>query len=60
VRLVGLLVAIFPMFAGFVPILFDRRRRGLADYLAGTVVVYGEHADPAVPPRLTHHSGPDE
>jgi uncharacterized RDD family membrane protein YckC len=44
VRLIGLLIAIVPMFAGFIPVLFDDRRRGLPDYLAGTVVVY---ADPA-------------
>jgi uncharacterized RDD family membrane protein YckC len=42
VRLIGLVLAIVPVFAGFVPILFDARRRGLADFLAGTVVVYDE------------------
>jgi uncharacterized RDD family membrane protein YckC len=40
VRVVGLALAIIPFFAGFIPVLFDRRRRGLPDYLAGTVVVY--------------------
>ena len=45
VRLVGLVLAIIPLFAGFIPILFDNRRRGLPDYLAGSVVVY----DPAKP-----------
>ena len=40
VRLVGLLLAIVPMFAGFLPVLFTERRRGLPDFLAGTVVVY--------------------
>ena len=40
VRLVGLVLAIVPMFAGFIPVLFSNRRRGLPDYLAGTVVVY--------------------
>ena len=39
-RLVGLLLAIVPMFVGFLPVLFTERRRGLPDYLAGTVVVY--------------------
>jgi uncharacterized RDD family membrane protein YckC len=43
VRLVGLHLAIVPCFAGFLPVLFDGRRRGLPDYIAGTVVVY-EHA----------------
>ncbi len=40
VRLVGLVLAIVPMFAGFIPVLFSERRRGLPDFLAGTVVVY--------------------
>jgi uncharacterized RDD family membrane protein YckC len=37
-RVVGLVVAIVPFFAGFLPILFDRRRRAIQDMLAGTVV----------------------
>ena len=40
VRLVGLVLAIIPLFAGFIPVLFSERRRALPDYLAGTVVVY--------------------
>jgi uncharacterized RDD family membrane protein YckC len=40
VRLAGLLLSIVPLFAGFLPVLVDDRRRGLADFLAGTVVVY--------------------
>jgi len=40
VRVVGLVLAIVPLFAGFVPVLFTERRRGLPDLLAGTVVVY--------------------
>jgi uncharacterized RDD family membrane protein YckC len=40
VRVAGLVLAIVPCFAGFLPVLFDRRRRGLPDLLAGTVVVY--------------------
>jgi uncharacterized RDD family membrane protein YckC len=40
VRLVGLVLAIVPLFAGFIPVLFTERRRGLPDFLAGTVVVY--------------------
>jgi uncharacterized RDD family membrane protein YckC len=42
VRLVGLVLAIVPLFAGFIPVLFSQRRRGLPDYLAGTVVVYDD------------------
>jgi uncharacterized RDD family membrane protein YckC len=47
VRVVGLGLAIIPFFAGFIPVLFDGRRRGLPDYLAGTVVVYDHPPDPA-------------
>ena len=42
VRLVGLWLAIVPLFAGFVPVLFTEQRRGLADFLAGTVVLYDD------------------
>ena len=38
-RLVFLTLAAIPLLAGFLPILFDDRRRGLHDMLAGTVVV---------------------
>ena len=41
-RTLGLALAIIPCFLGFVPALFDRRRRELPDYLAGTVVVYDD------------------
>lgn len=40
VRLIGLGMAIVPLFAGFLPVLFDARRRGVHDLLAGTVVRY--------------------
>jgi len=40
VRFVGLLLAIVPCFAGFLPVLVDGRRRGLHDFIAGTVVTY--------------------
>jgi uncharacterized RDD family membrane protein YckC len=42
VRLVGLVLCIIPLFAGFLPVLVDDRRRGCHDMLAGTVVVYVE------------------
>jgi uncharacterized RDD family membrane protein YckC len=42
VRLMGLILAIVPLFAGFLPILFTERRQGLPDLLAGTVVVYDD------------------
>jgi uncharacterized RDD family membrane protein YckC len=43
-RFAGLVAAALPLFAGFVPILLDDRRRGIQDMLAGTVVV-------SAPPR---------
>jgi len=39
VRFAALIVAIIPMFAGLLPILFDARRRGLHDFVARTFVV---------------------
>jgi uncharacterized RDD family membrane protein YckC len=39
VRFVGLTLAALPLFAGFLIILVDDRRRGLHDRLAGTVVI---------------------
>jgi uncharacterized RDD family membrane protein YckC len=53
-RTIGTAIAIIPLFAGYLPVLFDRRRRGLPDYLARTVVVYEDptaaaNADSSVP-----------
>jgi uncharacterized RDD family membrane protein YckC len=39
IRCVGLVLAALPLFAGYALILFDRRRRGLQDIIAGTVVI---------------------
>ena len=39
IRFVGLTLAAIPLGAGFLPILFDARRRGLQDMLAHTVVI---------------------
>jgi uncharacterized RDD family membrane protein YckC len=44
VRTIGTWLAIVPMFAGYLPVLFDRRRRGLPDYMASTEVVYDRRA----------------
>ncbi len=52
VRFVGVLLAIVPFFAGFLPVLFDRRRRGLADYIAGTVVVHADRSPVEAGPQL--------
>jgi uncharacterized RDD family membrane protein YckC len=40
IRLGGLLLAIIPVFAGFLTVLVDARRRALQDFLARTVVVH--------------------
>jgi uncharacterized RDD family membrane protein YckC len=53
VRLVGLGLAIVPLFAGFLPVLFDERRRGLHDLLAGTVVLYAGQDPPPAPVPAT-------
>ena len=45
-RAIGLALAIIPLFVGFLPALFDARRRALPDFLAGTVVVYDETLSP--------------
>lgn len=42
VRAVGTVLAIVPFFAGYLPVLFDERRRGLPDFMAGTEVVYDD------------------
>ena len=42
VRALATWISIVPFFAGYLPVLFDRRRRGLPDLLAGTEVVYFE------------------
>jgi uncharacterized RDD family membrane protein YckC len=68
VRLVGLVLSIIPLFAGFLPALVDDRRRGLADFLAGTVVLYadrelalpaveGEQAELALPGDMSGQPG---
>jgi uncharacterized RDD family membrane protein YckC len=49
-RTIGLALAIIPCFLGFLPALFDSRRRALPDYLAGTVVVYDDPSQTAVRP----------
>jgi uncharacterized RDD family membrane protein YckC len=39
-RFVALLLAIIPLFAGLLPVLFDGKRRGLQDFVAQTVVLH--------------------
>ncbi len=59
VRLIGLGLAILPLFLGFLPVLIDARRRGLHDFLAGTVVLYAERELPPTPqPAAAHAPSP--
>jgi len=51
VRMVGLVLAIIPCFAGFLTVLVDDRRRALQDLLAGTVVLHGGAEPPPAPER---------
>jgi hypothetical protein len=39
VRSIGLVLAAIPLFAGYLPIAVGRKRRGLQDYLARTIVI---------------------
>ena len=59
VRCVGLIIATVPLFLGYLPIPFDRRRRGLADWLAGTVVVDAPGISIAETTRLKKRSADD-
>jgi uncharacterized RDD family membrane protein YckC len=56
VRLVGLVLAALPLCAGFLLILVNRRRRGLQDLLARTVVVYVRQEVRAGPVTVTRAS----
>jgi uncharacterized RDD family membrane protein YckC len=50
-RLLGMILAAIPFFAGYLLILVDDRRRGLHDMLAGTTVVYvPKSSTPSTPP----------
>jgi uncharacterized RDD family membrane protein YckC len=53
-RWIGMNLAAIPLFAGFIPILFDRKRRGFADWLARTVVIEAPQPSDAVaqPPAI--------
>ena len=47
VRVVATALAALPFFAGFIPVFFTSKRRGVPDWIASTVVV---RTDPAGPP----------
>jgi uncharacterized RDD family membrane protein YckC len=44
-RVIGLVLAAIPLFAGYLVILVNDRRRGLQDWLAGSVVVFDYDRD---------------
>jgi uncharacterized RDD family membrane protein YckC len=48
-RLLGLMLAALPLFLGFLPILLNDRRRGLQDWIGGSVVVGVPEAPPPGP-----------
>jgi uncharacterized RDD family membrane protein YckC len=48
VRYIALLASTIPLLLGLVPILFDRRRRGLQDFVAGTTVLVDGERDGTV------------
>jgi uncharacterized RDD family membrane protein YckC len=54
-RFIGLVLAIVPLFAGFLPVLFDGRRRGLHDFLAGTIVLYVDRTGQLLPRSETQN-----
>lgn len=45
-RLIGYIIASIPLGLGFLLIALNRKKRGLHDYMAGTVVVYAKPFDP--------------
>jgi uncharacterized RDD family membrane protein YckC len=49
VRFGAMLLAAIPLFAGFLPIVIDERRRGLHDMIARTVVVDADDVSAAAP-----------
>jgi uncharacterized RDD family membrane protein YckC len=52
VRYIGLAICVLTLGLGFLPVLFDGRRRGLHDMLAGTVVRWDTVPASVVPPAL--------
>jgi uncharacterized RDD family membrane protein YckC len=57
-RLVGLFLAAIPFGLGFLGILFDERRRGWEDRMAGVDVLYEGRETPAAPWSTLEESGP--
>jgi uncharacterized RDD family membrane protein YckC len=55
-RLVGAVLAALPVFAGYLLVLVDDRRRGLHDMIAGTAVVYATTEPPEEAPQSSSSS----
>ncbi|MEN3283558.1 MAG: hypothetical protein V7607_4698 [Solirubrobacteraceae bacterium] len=55
-RLVGAVLAALPLFAGYLLVLVDDRRRGLHDMIARTVVVYATTEPPQEAPQSSSSS----
>jgi uncharacterized RDD family membrane protein YckC len=55
VRIVGMLLAAIPLFAGYFLILVHDRRKGLHDVIARSVVRYVEDDQPFRSPRQSHN-----
>jgi uncharacterized RDD family membrane protein YckC len=58
VRLIGMTLAAIPLLAGYWMVLFNDRRRGLQDYLAGTVVVDAPDTETPVRRRIARLQPP--
>jgi uncharacterized RDD family membrane protein YckC len=50
-RLIGLMLAVLPLFLGLLPILLTDRRRGLQDVIGGSVVIGVPEVPKAESPR---------
>jgi len=55
-RVVGAVLAALPLFAGYLLVLVDDRRRGLHDMIAGTIVVYVTGEPPEAEPQSSSSS----
>jgi uncharacterized RDD family membrane protein YckC len=55
-RLIGAVLAAIPLFAGYLLVLVDDRRRGLHDMIARTVVVYATEEPPEEEPQSSSSS----
>jgi uncharacterized RDD family membrane protein YckC len=57
-RYIGLVLCLLPFGAGFIPVLFDDRRRGLHDRFADTVVRWGDSGHETITVKERHQIPP--